>query len=84
MPAFDLIFRTSLDDASVSRVIEALDEDSAREAASHAIAEALDRSEALVLLDPNGRFTAGAGFWSRRGIYSLVKQRAPASTGPQR
>lgn len=84
MPAFDLTFRTSLDDASVSMVLEALDEDSARKAASHAIAEALGRSEALVLLDPNGRFTAGAGFWSRRGVYSLVKQRAPASTRLQR
>lgn len=82
MPIFDLSFRTDADGEPASMAIEAADETRAREAASIAIADFLGRPHAFVEFEAGGRFTAGAGFWSRRGVYTLIAQ--PAPTKPRR
>lgn len=81
VPPFNLTFAMGPDDTPVVVSLEASDEGHARKVASIAIAEALGRPDVLVLLEPSGWFTAGVGFWSRRGHYVLSAQPAPTQAG---
>lgn len=81
MPAYRLTFRVTADDEPLSTSLSASDEQAAREAAAQFVAEALGHPDALVLFDQRGRFTIGAGFWSRSGEYSLAPEAAPAGRG---
>lgn len=76
MPEYRLAFRMSHDETPRTVALDAADEGMARIAAGPLIAQALERPEAMVVFDPidgeDGRFTVGAGFWSRRGFYEFI------------
>lgn len=72
MPTYRLDIRMQSTDPDESVAFDALDEGDAEKAAKIAIAEAFGRPHELVLLDvATGRFTIGAGLWSRTGHYHL-------------
>ncbi|RJF93045.1 hypothetical protein [Sphingomonas cavernae] len=72
MPTYRLDIRMQHSDPDDSISLDAVDDIRAAEAARTAIAQAFGRPHELVMLDAQrGRFTIGAGLWSRTGHYHL-------------
>lgn len=70
--SFRLEIRMNRNDPPTELMIDALDRDTAVSEAAKIIAAALGRPDEFVHLDEaNGRFTVGAGLWSRSGFYRL-------------
>ena len=70
--SFRLEIRMNRNDPPTELMIDAIDRDTAVNEAAKIIAAALGRPDEFVHLDEaNGRFTVGAGLWSRRGFYRL-------------
>ncbi|MGS1017719.1 hypothetical protein [Allosphingosinicella humi] len=70
--SFRLEIRMNRNDPPTELMIEALDRDAAVSEAAKIIAAALGRPDEFVHLEEaNGRFTVGAGLWSRNGFYRL-------------
>ena len=72
MSSFRLEIRMNRNGAPTELMIEAADREAALREAGEIIAGALGRSDEFVHLDEaSGRFTVGAGLWSRSGFYRL-------------
>ncbi|WP_336966836.1 hypothetical protein [Sphingobium aquiterrae] len=69
---FELRIITAADTDPVIHAIDTDDEQAAIGAARLLIAEAMGRPGSFVSMASNGRFTAGAGLWSRSGYYTLT------------
>lgn len=74
LTVFRLDIRMQENDPDESVALEAPDMEGAVRAAREAIADAFGRPGEFVMLEAaSGRFTVGAGLWSRRGYYKLAK-----------
>lgn len=70
--SFRLEIQMNRNDPPTELMIEASDRDSAINEAAKIIAAALGRPDEFVHLDEaSGKFTVGAGLWSRSGFYRL-------------
>ncbi len=79
---FCLTFSLGSDDPPHRLSVDAFDLNEAITLAPGLIAAKLDRAGAFVILDQEkGRFTIGAGVWSRNGTYRLERVTEDA-TGP--
>jgi hypothetical protein len=78
VPYFRIVFSMSSDDPPRSVRFDVADETNEAELlnlAKSVIAEELGHTGALVMFMPaTGRFTIGAGFWSRRGVYHIESE----------
>lgn len=71
MPSYRLRYRPQGNDYPVERVFEAGDDAAAKRHAASLVAEAHGESDAYVELASSGHVTVGAGYWSRRGTFTL-------------
>lgn len=72
MPGFQLLFAMSRSETPRSLILNCTDPDTLAEAARSSLAVELDHPGELVTLDlQKGRFTIGAGFWSRSGYFRI-------------
>jgi hypothetical protein len=79
LPPFRLEIRTNRDEESTTIRIDVVDRADARRQAAAAVASAFGRPGEFVHFDEaRGRFTVGAGLWSRSGYYRLEPDGSPA------
>jgi hypothetical protein len=79
--SFRLEVRMNRNGPPTELMIEANDRETAVRETARIIAGALGRPDEFVHLDEaSGRFTVGAGLWSRNGFYRLIPDDGPSRT----